>query len=437
MKGRSVKGGFFYADIIPIFKPESTIMDIRLSSGFRLEKHSEISVTGSKSETNRLLLLQALFPQISLENTSSSDDSEVMTKALQSEGSLIDVHHAGTAMRFLTAYFAVMEDREVVITGSSRMKERPIRILVDALNAMGANISYEEKEGFPPLRIKGRKLQGGHVTLEAGVSSQYISALLLIAPKLQNGIVLELLGNITSVPYIRMTLALLEQLGMSAAFEGNTISIPPVSIEIPAVKFRVESDWSSASYFYSIVALADTGTSVTLSSYKKDSLQGDSALAIIYESFGVKTEFLEKDRILLSKTTGEVPTKLSFDLVETPDIAQTIAVTALGLGVECEMTGLHTLKIKETDRLQALHDELTKCGAQVVITNETLKLKPGMLNKNVSIKTYNDHRMAMAFAPLALREPLLIEDAGVVSKSFPTFWDDLKSLGFKPEDALF
>jgi 3-phosphoshikimate 1-carboxyvinyltransferase len=247
--------------------------DIRLSSGFSLKRDVGIAVTGSKSETNRLLLLQALFPAISLENTSGSDDSAVMAEALRSASGVIDVQHAGTAMRFLTAYFAASEGREVVLTGSPRMQERPIGILVDALNALGASVSYEGRTGFPPLRIRGKALRGGHVKLKADVSSQYSSALLLVAPKLRDGLTLELEGAVTSAPYIRMTLALLGRLGIPSDFSGRLIRVPSAG-RVGAVTLTVESDWSSASYFYSIVALADAGMSVTLSSFRADSLQG-------------------------------------------------------------------------------------------------------------------------------------------------------------------
>ena len=410
-------------------------------------RNPQLSITGSKSETNRLLLLQALYPNLKLENTSNSDDSEVMTKALNSSftihhSSLIDVHHAGTAMRFLTAYFAIQEGKEVVLTGSTRMKERPIKILVEALQQLGAEISYEEQEGFPPLRIKGKKLSHSKVSLPANVSSQYISALLLIAPKLENGLELILEGEITSVPYIKMTLALLNEIGVETSFVDNIISVHPQftihnshsSDSEQAEQFTIESDWSSASYFYSIIALSDIGTEINLSSYKPNSLQGDSALIEIYSALGVETIF-ENNSILLRKTHNPQLTTLNLQLNNCPDIAQTLAVTCFGLGIGCHLTGLHTLKIKETDRLEALKAELTKLGAKVSVTHESLTLEPSEnSNPNISIKTYQDHRMAMAFAPLALKVPIVIEEAEVVSKSYPTFWNDLKSVGFKIEN---
>jgi len=404
-------------------------MNLLLKSSI-INLQSTISITGSKSETNRLLLLQALYPNLTLENTSNSDDSEVMLKALNVNDELIDIHHAGTAMRFLTAYFATQENREVVLTGSSRMQERPIKILVDALRQLGAEISYETNEGFPPIRIKGKRLTENKVALPANVSSQYISALLLIAPKLENGLELTLEGEITSVPYINMTLALLNEIGVETSFIENKITVNPKFV-IRNSKFVIESDWSSASYYYSIIALSEIGTEITLSSYKKNSLQGDSALAEIYKNFGVETTF-ENNYILLSKTHNSQLITHNSQLNNSPDIAQTIAVTCFGLGLGCHLTGLHTLKIKETDRLEALKTELSKLGASVSVTNDSLTLQPSShINPNCSIKTYQDHRMAMAFAPLALKTPIIIEEAEVVSKSYPTFWNDLKTIGFQ------
>ena len=389
---------------------------------------AQIAVTGSKSETNRLLLLQALFPNITLTNTSNSDDSEVMQKALKGNEEIIDIHHAGTAMRFLSAYFATQEGREVVLTGSSRMQERPIKVLVEAIAQLGAKITYEKEVGYPPIRIKGQKITASKVTMAANVSSQYISALLLIAPNLENGLELVLEGEITSVPYIKMTLALLNDLDIHTSFEGNIIKVFPKQ-EVETKEMVVESDWSSASYFFSLVALADEA-SISLTSYKENSLQGDSALVEIYNQMGVVSHF-ENNVLSLSKTPNFKPETLNLDLNNTPDIAQTIVVTCLGLGIGCHLTGLHTLKIKETDRLEALRIELTKLGGNITVTNDSLTLEASdTINHNIKIATYNDHRMAMAFAPLALKVPIIIENADVVSKSYPDFWEDMKSLGF-------
>jgi 3-phosphoshikimate 1-carboxyvinyltransferase len=309
------------------------------------------------------------------------------------------------------------------------MQERPIKVLVEALRLLGADIQYAKNEGYPPLNITGKKLMESKVSLPANISSQYISALLLTAPSLENGLELELEGKITSVPYIKMTLGLLEQIGVQTHFEGNHIKVEPRK-SVADTTLVVESDWSSASYFYSIVAMCEVGTKIQLSSYKQNSLQGDSVLSELYEDFGVQTQFGE-NIITLSKISNDLPSKVEYNLANAPDIAQTIAVTCLGLGMGCHMTGLHTLPIKETDRLAALQTELSKFGAKVAIDSESLTLEPvTYLNAGVAIDTYNDHRMAMAFGPLALKTALVVNDAGVVSKSYPDFWNDLKTLGF-------
>ena len=412
-------------------------MDLFLEKAKGKRQKAKVKITGSKSETNRLLLLQALYPNLTLKNTSNSDDSEVMQKALNSpftihHSQLIDVHHAGTAMRFLTAYFSIQEGKEVVLTGSSRMKERPIKILVDALNELGTEITYEENEGFPPIRIKGKKITKNKVSLPANVSSQYISALLLIAPKLENGLVLTLEGEITSVPYIKMTLALLNEIGVMTSFENNVIKVNPTPNTQHPTPLTIESDWSSASYWYSIVALSEIGFQVTLSSYKKNSLQGDSALINLYKDFGVETTFNSDNSITIFKTKNCQLTIVNYQLNNCPDIAQTIAVTSFGIGIACDLTGLHTLKIKETDRLEALKIELTKLGAEISVTNDSLHLKSSSgIKQNISISTYQDHRMAMAFAPLALKVPITINQAEVVSKSYPDFWKDLELVGIE------
>ena len=406
-------------------------MNLKLKQSY-IKQQSSIQITGSKSESNRLLLLQALYPEIKIENVSNSDDSQLLTKALASTEEEIDIHHAGTAMRFLTAYFATQKDRETILTGSKRMKERPIKILVDVLNQLGANISYQEKEGYPPLLIHGKVLNKNKVTLKANVSSQYISAILLIASKLENGIVLTLNGKITSVPYINMTLDLLKRIGVASTFIDNTITVSPKREAIKNTLLTVESDWSSASYYYSIVALSKIGTTIELSSYTKNSLQGDSALTKLYKSFGVKTTYKEQSIVIEKIKTISQETSIDFDLANAPDIAQTMAVTAFALGLKSNLTGLHTLKIKETDRLEALKTEIEKLGGQIKITNESLHLSASKkIKKHIEIATYNDHRMAMAFAPLALKVPVEIEDYMVVSKSYPTFWEDLNSLGIE------
>ncbi len=389
-----------------------------------------IRITGSKSESNRMLMLQAQYPNIEIENLSNSDDTRAMQSGLEVREGTVDIHHAGTAMRFLTAYFATQQGRSVLLTGSPRMQERPVKVLVDALKHLGADISYPANEGYPPLKIKGRPLQQHQVSLPANISSQFISALLLVAPRLENGLVMELTGQITSIPYIKMTLALLSQLGIKNTFEGKRIRVWPKR-SVPDTTLVVESDWSSASYFYSITALASVGSEITLSAYKKDSLQGDSILADLYRHFGVSTLF-RNNAIILQKTGDLKPYNVQFDLANAPDLAQTIAVTCFGLGVGCTLTGLHTLKIKETDRLEALKTELSKLGASLTVTDASLTLGAGdRIHPDTCIDTYNDHRMAMAFAPLALRTRICINDADVVTKSYPDFWEDLKSLHFQ------
>lgn len=400
-------------------------MNLKLSQYTKPLK-GEITITGSKSESNRLLILQKLYKNLQINNLGESDDTSVMRAALSSAEKVIDIHHAGTAMRFLTAYFSIVEGRETILTGSKRMKERPIKILVDALKSLGADIEYVENEGFPPIKIIGKKLTQNKVTINGSVSSQYISALLLIAWSLKNGLEIEFEGKVTSIPYIKMTLALLSELDIENTWDENTIKVlPKTKVENKII--TVESDWSSASYYYSLVALSNDAE-ITLKSYKKNSLQGDAVLAEIYKSFGVKTLFSDES-ITLSKSKNFSLSPLTLNLKNAPDIAQTIAVTCFGLGLSCHLTGLHTLKIKETDRLVALKIELEKFGVEVLITHECLTLKASSkVNKGIKVKTYNDHRMAMAFAPLLLKTSLEIEDSEVVSKSYPDFWKDIQKL---------
>ncbi len=394
------------------------------------EVSSEIQITGSKSESNRALLLQALFPNIRIENLSNSDDSNYMRNALKVENGVVDIHHAGTAMRFLTAFFASSEGAEITLTGSKRMQERPIAILVDALKDLGAEINYVGEEGFPPLHIVGKRIRQSNTALPADVSSQYISALLLIAPRLENGIELKLEGKVTSVPYIEMTCSLLTELGIKNSFKDNLIRVESKEI-VDDLKIIVESDWSSASYFYSIMAMSEPGSELKLSSYRENSLQGDSVLKELYANFGVETEFNDQ-YIVLRKTRLQQDMQFKYDLSNAPDLAQTLAVTCFGLGASCHLTGLHTLKIKETDRLEALRIELGKLGADISVTENSLSLeRSDRINNGISIDTYNDHRMAMAFAPLALRTELYINEAEVVSKSYPDFWSDLQKLGIQ------
>ena len=405
-------------------------MDILLNVSTSAKIIEKIVISGSKSESNRLLILQELFPEISIENLSDSDDSIHLQHALSTKASIIDIGHAGTAMRFLVGYFASKQNSEVILTGSERMQQRPIGILVEALRDLGADISYEENEGYPPVRIKGKAITKNNVQINGNVSSQYISSLILMGTHLAKGVTIELMGKITSIPYINMTLSLLNQLGISTHFEGNIIQVLPAK-QLQKQTVVVESDWSSASYFYAVAAFSEVGSEIQLSAYKKESLQGDSCLAEIYTHFGVETVF-DQNTITLKKVSASEAGLLTLDLKNAPDIAQTIAVTCFGLGVTCHLTGLHTLKIKETDRLEALETELKKLGAAISITNESLSLSTSeVMHDNIAIKTYNDHRMAMAFAPLAFKVPIAILDAEVVSKSYQKFWKDIQQIGIQ------
>ena len=394
-------------------------------------KTVSVNVPGSKSESNRLLILKKIYPNISLLNLSNCDDTLTLIKAIEEKNGIVDVHHAGTAMRFLTAFFASKRDIELTLTGSKRMQERPIKILVDTLRAIGANISYMKNNGFPPLKIKGKELISSSISIDANISSQYISALMLIAPSLNKGLKITLRNNITSVSYIKMTLELLSRIGVFCSLNDNIIEIASTK-KINDIKVNIESDWSSASYYYSLVALSDH-LEITLKTFRKDSIQGDSKVVDLYKKLGVETIFNDTDSsITLRKNGKKVDDFLKLNLIETPDIAQTIAVTCFGLGISCELTGLKTLKIKETDRLLALKIELQKLGAEITITDKSLRLKPTKtIAKNIVIDTYQDHRMAMSFAPLYLKAPIFINNPNVVSKSYKTFWEDLQKIGSK------
>ena len=396
---------------------------------------ASIFLSGSKSESNRLLILQALYPDIEIANIAFCDDTTVLQKALASQEDILDIHHAGTAMRFLTAYLAATTQKEITLTGSPSMLQRPIGPLVDALRDMGAAITYTGKQGYPPLKIAPAALSG-NVTIDAGMSSQYISALALIGPYLKKGLTLTLTGNITSKPYIDMTLSLLSSIGVESTFKGQDIRILPLK-KSNKVKIAVEGDWSSASYFYSLVALSKKRC-VHLSSFKTNSLQADAALASLYKTLGVTTTAIDSQTIALSKNDTPLPAGFKADLTPSPDLAQTIAVTCFGLGIACHLTGLHTLKIKETDRLVALQNELTKLGAVVHITQDTLLLESHEIafenrTQDIEIATYDDHRMAMAFGVLAELFCVTIQDPMVVTKSYPAFYSDLKKMGISAD----
>ncbi|SIS86864.1 3-phosphoshikimate 1-carboxyvinyltransferase [Chryseobacterium ureilyticum] len=395
----------------------------------KLTGNKTVQISGSKSISNRLLILESLFKNITIGNLSNSQDTQLLKKALSEVTDVVDIHHAGTAMRFLTSYYSIQEGKTTVLTGSGRMKERPIKNLVSALRDLGAEIEYMENEGFPPLKITGKNITQTSVNVPANISSQFITSLLLIAGKLENGLEIHLVGEVTSRSYIEMTLDILTRFGIKNSFEGNTIKVEPFNPDngSTADNYEVESDWSSASYFYSICALGRE--TIHLKSFYKSSTQGDSAIAKIYEDFfGIKTTFTEDEhKLTLEPQQGFVfPEKIVLDMNNCPDIAQTLCVTAAALKIPFEISGLGTLRVKETDRLQALYNELKKLGTETEITDLTIEsVSFGESEDNISIKTYQDHRMAMSFAPFCLVKELNIEDEDVVEKSYPMFWEDL------------
>jgi len=390
-------------------------------------KDAHIVIPGSKSESNRLLILSSIFKNLFLENISNSDDTNYLLNALSSKSSIINIGHAGTAMRFLTSYFSLTTEKDIELRGSQRMHNRPIKILVDNLREIGASISYLEKDGYPPLLIKPSKLFSKNLIVDSSTSSQYISSLLLIAPKIPGGLNINLKGRETSKPYIDMTIFLLKKIGVEITSTENQINVGELQ-KINLKKHNIESDWSSASYFYSIVALAEIGYSLRLSKFSFKSLQGDSRVAKIYKSFGVKTIYSDK-MVILKKIKSNID-KFSLDLTSNPDLAQTICITCLGLNIKCNLTGLHTLKIKETDRILALKNELSKFNLKVKITDDSISFENvDFLKPNVVIETYDDHRMAMSFACLSTKTKIIIKDPKVVSKSYKSFWEDLKKIG--------
>jgi 3-phosphoshikimate 1-carboxyvinyltransferase len=394
----------------------------------------KIALASSKSESNRALIINALAKDSSenLVNLSTARDTQTMIRLLQSTDQTADVIDAGTTMRFLTAYFTATNQNKIM-TGTPRMCERPIGILVDALRTLGAEIEYLVKEGYPPLHIKGFPKQiTSEITIRGDVSSQYISALLMIAPSLPQGLTINLTGDLGSIPYIKMTLEQMRAFGVEyvANWEEKLIKVLP-STYLSTV-YKIESDWSGASYWYSIVALsAFENTQVELLGLKENSLQGDSDIANIMSHLGVKSIFTENG-VLLTKIPAK--TKLNWDFTNCPDLAQTVAVTCAAKGIEAVFTGIESLKIKETDRVLALQNELKKFGGDLVEIekNETYQVCSNQsissINYPISINTYDDHRMAMAFAPLAMLMDVMIEEPNVVVKSYPSFWDDIKKV---------
>ena len=394
---------------------------------------TSVQLPASKSICNRALILNALsYSPYEIQNLSDCDDTEVMVKALNSNDSHFDVKAAGTAMRFLTAFLSKVLG-EWTITGTERMKNRPIRILVDALNAVGAKIEYLEKEGFPPLRIMGSALQGGEISLDGGVSSQYISALLMIAPLMEKGLTLHLQGKVISKPYIHLTLQLMKQYGVESEWVGSTIKVAPQSYR--PLPYTVESDWSAASYWYEMMALSQQAE-IELKGLFKESLQGDAAGVKLFAQLGVATDYKAGGVVL--RKNGNVCQKLIYDFVNEPDLAQTFVTTCAFMDIPFRFTGLQSLKIKETDRIEALKCELRKLGYVLTDTNGSIlewngeRCEP---EAHPVITTYEDHRMAMAFAPASLvrKEGIEIAHPEVVSKSYPHFWENLESAGFVVE----
>ncbi|MDO6390045.1 3-phosphoshikimate 1-carboxyvinyltransferase [Pontibacter sp. BT731] len=387
-----------------------------------------VQLPASKSEANRALIIAALAGgESELQNLSEANDTQLLQRLLKSDADTIDAEDAGTVMRFLTAYYAVTGQQKT-LTGTERMCQRPIKVLVEALQDLGAGIAYLGEAGYPPLQISGFKGSGKkHLKVRSDISSQYISALLMVAPLLPEGLELELEGKISSRPYIEMTLALMQHFGVEASFEGNTIKVPHQKYQ-PAT-FAVESDWSAASYWYSMAALAKEAD-ITLLGLRESSHQGDKAIVDIMRRLGVHTEF-KPDGVRLTKKHAEK--RVSFDFSNCPDLAQTIVALCAASGVAVEMNGLESLRIKETDRIQALQIEVLSMGASLdERTPGIFQMNPTlMINRELNFRTYQDHRMAMAFAPIALLQPVQIQEPEVVRKSYPRFWEDLEKMGFE------
>lgn len=402
-------------------------MALRLHAN-HLKSGVTLNLPGSKSIANRLLILQQHHPELVVAELPDADDVQVLQQALKSHSEIINIGHAGTAMRFLTAFLAVTTTEKRTITGSERMQNRPIKPLVEALNNLGAQINYREINGFPPLEILPPIALHNSVEIDASVSSQFITALLLNAAVLPKPFHIKLANSAVSQSYLDLTLNLLQNLGYSFEQTSSEIVIfhTPTTVKRTVV---VEADWSAASYFYSIVALAEIGFELKLAQLQQNSKQGDVKTANYYQSFGVETT-QTADGIVIKKVQDAI-SHIAFNLENQPDIAQTIAVTAAALGCSCELTGLKTLAIKETNRLVALQTELQKCGITVSITPDSLAFQNSVFQTpSAPIETYQDHRMAMAFAPIATKHIIEINDPSVVSKSFPNFWNELEKIGF-------
>lgn len=400
---------------------------------------AEINLPASKSISNRVLVIHSLSGGNStLHNLSDCDDTQVMINALRDMPEVIDIKAAGTAMRFMSAYLSVTE-REHVITGTERMKHRPIGVLVDALRRLGADIEYVGEQGYPPLRIRGKQLEGGTLEVPGNISSQYISALLMIGPALRNGLELRLTGDIISRPYIDLTLHVMHEFGCKIEWSSvDTISVKPQRYDDR--EYVVENDWSASSYWYEMLALSeDKESGVVLPGLRDASRQGDSVVRYLYSLLGVKTAFKNDDhgqntKVALTRHFSAL-TRMDYDFINQPDLAQTFVVTCCALGIPFHFTGLASLKIKETDRIEALKTEMRKLGYVLRDVNDCELEWDGErceAEDNPSIDTYEDHRMAMSFAPLAITLGCIrINNPEVVSKSYPNYWDDLRKAGFE------
>ncbi len=389
----------------------------------------KIQVPGSKSESNRLLLLKYLyFPNLDIGRLSDSRDSMYMERGLNEKGNDINVGDAGTAMRFLAAFYSTQGGREVMLSGTERMHQRPIGILVDALRKLGADIQYIEKEGYPPVKIKGAELEGGTLEIDGSVSSQFISALMMIGPGMRAGLTLKIKGFSVSTPYIYLTANLMRRLGFEVSVSGEEVTIKSLIPKSPKT-FPVEPDWSAASYWFLMALLAEKAE-IYLPGFRQYSLQGDAFVSGLFDPIGVESHFIGSGFRL--KKGVQSQERFSMNLIHNPDLAQTLAVAFVAKNIPARISGLQTLRIKETDRLAALKTELEKTGAVIEIGDDYLEIKSGLQKlEGITFNTYEDHRMAMSFAPLALLAPISITDPGVVAKSYQSFWADLEKVGFK------
>ena len=389
--------------------------------------NADLILPPSKSISNRALIIQALCQsKPKLLNQSQSSDTQSLVQALQTTSKTINIGDAGTSMRFITAYLSKQEG-SYILTGSDRMKERPIGHLVEALNSIGADINYLEKDGFPPLAINGKTLEGGKVDVSTSDSSQFVSALLLIAPTLKKGLSLSLKGELLSKPYIKMTLDIMRYFGIQSSWTNNTIQVEPQNYVSKDLK--VESDWSALAFILQAISIAKTAQ-VSISGLSKDSWQGDSYVLNLFEKFGLQYEFKD-EKLYLKKLNKDLNGDYNVNLIDTPDLAQAYCCTLSALSKSAEIKGLNNLKLKESHRLKALHTELNKIGQHSRYSEDTIQLESSVLHTPTeSFDNHNDHRMAMCLAPFALLFDIKIKNIEVVNKSYPSFWEDLKKMGF-------